>query len=444
MGTTSGVAAPYVGGRAPGAELLRRARSAIAYGSLAAVVGIGVVIAVLSADHHSRIVQGGGRGLPAWLVGPLSGLSGTHLTLVNFYFLVGAMSAAYLAVIALGVQLRARWLLGAVGVLHLAFLLAPPLLSTDVFNYIDYARLGALHGLDPYAHGPVAAPHDPAFTYTAWRHVGSAYGPLFTLGSYPLAHLGVAGALWSFKLLAAAASLGCVALVWRIARQLGRSPVGAAAIFGLNPLVIVWTVGGAHNDLLMLMLMLAGVTLALGGRKALGGATLVAATAIKVIAGVAIPFLLLGTTRRWRTLAGMAGLLVLLYGVAALAFPGHAFGVIDVLMQQSKLVGYNSVPKELAQLFGLPGVTPEVRVVMVVVLVAAMAFIAVRVWRGMSWVTGCGWALVTLVVTTSWQLAWYTVWPLAFAAVSRDRRLLVATLGLQAFWVLNHVPGLAL
>jgi alpha-1,6-mannosyltransferase len=428
----------------PALELLGRARSALAYGSLTAVVGSGAAIALLSADRHSVIVPGGGRGLPGWLVGPLSGVTGMHLTLIRFYLLVGAMSAAYVAVIALGGQLRARWLLGAVAVLHLAFLLAPPILSTDVFNYIDYARLGALHGLDPYSHGPAAAPHDPVFTYTAWRHVGSAYGPLFTIASYPLAYLGVAGALWSFKVLAAAASLGCVALVWRIARQLGRRPEVAAAVFGLNPLVLVWTVGGAHNDLLMLMLMLAGVSLALGTRKALGGATLVAATAIKAIAGVAIPLMLLGTQRRWRAAAGAAGAaaaLVVLYAGAAVAFPGHAFGFIDVLNQQRSLVGYNSVPKELAQLFGLPDVTPGVRTAAIVVLFAALVFIAVRVWRGANWVTACGWALVALVVTTSWQLAWYTIWPLAFAAVSRDRRLLVATLGLQAFWIVNHVPG---
>jgi hypothetical protein len=219
VGTSSGVAVPYAGGRAPASELFRRARSALAYGSLTAVVGSGLAIALLSADPNSVIVQGGGRGLPGWLAGPLSGVTGLHLTLIRFYVLVGAMSAAYLTVIALGGQLRARWFLGAVALLHLAFLLAPPILSTDVFNYIDYARLGALHGLDPYTHGPVAAPHDPVFTYTAWRHIGSAYGPLFTIASYPLAHLGVAGALWSFKLVAAAASLGCVALVWRRSRR---------------------------------------------------------------------------------------------------------------------------------------------------------------------------------------------------------------------------------
>jgi hypothetical protein len=41
------------------------------------------------------------------------------------------------------------------------------------------------------------------------------------------------------------------------------------------------------------------------------------------------------------------------------------------------------------------------------------------------------------VVSSTWLLGWYTVWPLPFAAVAADRRrrLLVATLALQVFFV---------
>ena len=68
---------------------------------------------------------------------------------------------------------------------------APPLLSHDVYSYVDYARLGALHGLDPYVHPPAAAPADPAFAHVTWTDTTSAYGPLFTLATYPLAWLPV-------------------------------------------------------------------------------------------------------------------------------------------------------------------------------------------------------------------------------------------------------------
>ena len=440
-----GVAAPPLG-RPHGHSLaaLTRARPALGYVSLATLGAAGAAIAVLGADPRSVIVLDAGHREPAWMVGPFGAVTTAHLTLIQFYALVGVMCAAYLGVLALGGRLRTRWLLGTVVALHLVFLLAPPLLSTDVFNYIDYARLGVLHGIDPYAHGPVAARHDAVYHYTAWRHVATAYGPLFTIASYPLAHVSVAVALWVLKGVTALASLGCVALVWRIARQLGRPGAPAAAAFGLNPLLLVWTLGGAHNDILMMLLMLAGVSLALAARQSLGGAALVAAAAVKATAGLAVPFLLLAGPRRGRLMAGVVAASALLFAIAMLAFPGHPLGVIDVLVRQHQLVGYNSVPKEVALLFGLPGVTSGVRLAALVALGAALAFVAFRVWRGADWVTACGWALVAVVVTSTWYLAWYAMWPLAFAAVSRDRRLMAATLGLQAFWLVNHIPNFTL
>ncbi len=64
----------------------------------------------------------------------------------------------------------------------------PILLSTDVFSYIAYARMGVVHGINPYLHGPVAIVGDPVFHYVGhdWLHVATAYGPLYTLLSYPL------------------------------------------------------------------------------------------------------------------------------------------------------------------------------------------------------------------------------------------------------------------
>jgi hypothetical protein len=435
MAAPAAVAAPHLG------RLGVPARATVAFGSLAVLLGSGAAIAVGAAAGPSGVVPASRHGLPGWIAGPLAGLGASPLTSQQFLLLVGAMSAAYLGVIVFGTALRARWILGTVAALHIAFLLAPPLLSTDAFNYIDYARLGALHGLDPYAFAPIAAPHDPAFAVARWHHALSAYGPLFTLGSYPLAFLGVPAALWTLKAVIAAASLGCVALVWSIARRLGHEPVRAAAIFGLNPLVLVWTVGGAHNDVLMLLLMLAGVALVLSSWEALGGAAVLAAAAVKASAGLAIPFVVLGARRRWRALAGVAAAAAVIGAAAVVAFPGHALGVIDALRQDQHLVVFDSVPVELSRLFGSGGATGEVRSATTVALVAVLAWLAWRVWRGHDWVSACGWALVALVVSSTWFLAWYTVWPLAFAAVTRDRRLLTVTLAIEAYFVVNHWPG---
>lgn len=422
-----------------GALSPNRIRSALGGGSLAIVVLCGVTIALAGAWPDSGLVRTAAPSPPAWLAGPLEPLS-VHLTHAQFLLLEAAMAVGYAGVLVAGGALRRELVIGAIVALHAVFLLAPPLLSSDVFSYLDYARLGALHGIDPYVHGPIADRHDAAFTLAHWRHAASAYGPLFTLASYPLAKLSLPLAVWAFKLAGVAASLGCVALVWRIARQLGRSPVRAAAIYGLNPILLVWTVGGSHNDLLMLLIALAGVSLALASREALGGAAVVAAAAVKASAGVVLPFLVLGVRRSGRAALGAAVAGALVTGLAAVAFPGHALGMVTVLEQEQHLVAFDGVPTVLAHTFGLPHVTSEVKTIAHVAFLLVALGLCVAVWRGYSWVAASGWALIALVLASPWLVGWYTVWPLPFAAVSRDRRLLAATLTLELYFYVAHIP----
>jgi len=65
-----------------------------------------------------------------------------------------------------------------------------------------YARLAVVHGLDPYVHKPLEAPLDPVYPHVTWTGVTSAYGPLFTLATYPLAWLPVWWAVAALKAVA--------------------------------------------------------------------------------------------------------------------------------------------------------------------------------------------------------------------------------------------------
>src|SRR4029077_1803320 len=140
-------------------------------------------------------------------------------------------------------------------------LLGPPLISQDVFGYVGYARLGALHGLDPYTHLTAEAPSDAVFPFVGWPFRHSPYGPLFTLASYATAPLGVAGALWAFKVLAVLCSLGAVALVARACMRAGVPAAWAAAFVGLNPVLLELAVGGAHNDTMLVLALAAALAL---------------------------------------------------------------------------------------------------------------------------------------------------------------------------------------
>src|SRR3954469_14752561 len=112
---------------------------------------------------------------------------------------------AYLGALAWAPRLGRRVVWSTIVIAIVAFACLPPLLSHDVYSYVDYARLGALHGTDPYVHPPAAFPVDPAFAHVTWPHTTSAYGPLFTLATYPLAALPVGVAVYVLKGTGAAA-----------------------------------------------------------------------------------------------------------------------------------------------------------------------------------------------------------------------------------------------
>ena len=120
---------------------------------------------------------------------------------------------------------------------------------------------------------PPTIPFDPAGSRVDdWRFAVSVYGPAFTLASYPLGLVGVSAALWILKGVSALAVLAICALLARVAAVRGVRPATAVAFVGLNPLVLVHVVGGAYNDALMTLGVVAGIAAALAGREALAGA----------------------------------------------------------------------------------------------------------------------------------------------------------------------------
>src|SRR5205807_576815 len=185
----------------------------------------------------------------------------------------------YLVALRHAAALSARAVVAAIVAAHAIFLLAPPLALTDVFNYINYGRMEVVHHLNPYTTIPILEPHnDPSYGLSNWHQLLSPYGPLFTLLTLAVVPLGVAASFWTLKALLAAASLATIALVWRCARLLGRDPVAAIVLVGLNPIVLVWGLGGDHNDSLMVLLIVLGLYLLLcAARRAGEGEPLAAA-----------------------------------------------------------------------------------------------------------------------------------------------------------------------
>jgi Glycosyltransferase family 87 len=337
-----------------------------------------------------------------------------------------------------------RWAIGLVALLNLIVFAGPILISTDVFSYIAYARMGVVHGINPYLHGPaVIAGEDSVYHYVGhdWREVATAYGPLYTLLSYPLAPLGLVGALWGMKLYALLASFVTLLLTWRIAARRGLDPAFALLAVGANPLYVIYGFGGAHNDLIMLALMMAAVALTLSGRDAAAGATVVAGALVKATVGALLPFMIV-SRRKLAPLLGGLGALALGMLLGYVAFGVHGVDVVSALNRDSAFVSTDSFPNEVAHLFGKPGVFPIDHDLLKAALVLIVLHLLWRTWRGYDWVAASGWALLAISVTSTWLLAWYILWPLPLAVVTRDRRLLVATLSIQALFILHQTSPL--
>jgi hypothetical protein len=387
------------------------------------------------------------RPIPNWLAGPF-GTTGLGIGHGGLIATLALMSGFYVLAVTNAGRLSGRAVLATIAGLQALVLLAPPLLSTDLFSYQSYARMGALYGANPYLSGPHAIALDPlyAFVGAKWVSTPSAYGPLFTALSYPFATLGIAASALAFKAIAALSSLVVVAIVWNAARLRGLDPVKAAMLVGLNPLLVVYGVGGGHNDLLMLAVLCAGLYAVLLRRDRAAGALTLAAVGIKLTAGLMLPFALAGRPGRRRELltgAGVAAAALAVLGVAMFgAGPLHLLGTLQRNQAGSD---WNSIPGFISTRLGLGLVGHATGYVLAAGFVVAFCWLLRKVWHGeLDWIAGAGWATVAMLVTAGSLLPWYLAWALPFAALSGDRRLRTATIALtcvmQAIQLLEYVP----
>jgi len=221
-----------VGGSPVGATSSNR-RGLIAIGG---VLVCGCLLAVAAA-HTESLLPETIRPVPPSLAGAF-GDTGLNLHVGGAIAALSLMFVSYAVVVAASTRLSARAVLIAVAALHVVVLLGPPLVSTDVFSYQAYARLGSVYAFNPYLNGPHANPLDPVFVYigSKWAYIPSVYGPVFTAFSYLLASLSIATSVFAYKSIAAVASLALVFVIWRCARLRGTDPVASTtcSAFQLN------------------------------------------------------------------------------------------------------------------------------------------------------------------------------------------------------------------
>ena len=226
------------------------------------------------------------------------------------------------------------------------FALTPPLFSRDVFSYGAQGRLATL-GLNPYRYAP---DHLGPGSYLhavgrLWWHSHAPYGPLFIEIERLIVSVApnALGAAYGSRLVA----LGGVALLARFLPRLARAH-GIDERFALwlgllNPLVLFHFVSGAHNDALMLGLVVAGLVVAGEGRPVLGLLLCTLAAAIKAPAClgavyVAADWVLSCTGRRERQRAVLSAAAVSLGTFAVVTeVVGFGWGWIGALGTPGKV-----------------------------------------------------------------------------------------------------------
>jgi Glycosyltransferase family 87 len=401
---------------------------------LAGLLATGLVIAV-SAARTGVLLPASIQSLPGWLVGPF-GRHGVDLGVGGLIAVFALMLLSYAVAMHAADHLSGRAVLISIAVLNALALLAPPLLSTDVFSYMAYGRMAALYGSNPYLHGPntILDPLVP-LVGTQWAATPTAYGPLFTALSSLLAPLTIAAGVVAYKAIAAASVLVIVVVVWHAARLRGLNPVKAAALVGLNPVIVVFGVGGGHNDLLMLAFLVTGVYVLLMHKERTSGALIVTATVVKFTAGLMLPFALAAGAaersdvprRRFALLTGaaLAALLALILGFALFGSgPLHLLGTVQKIQSVG---GAQSVPGLILNLLGLKRFNHVAGLVLDAGFAVWLVWLVRRVWNGdLDWIAGAGWATFGLLITAGLLVPWYVGWLVPLAALSGDRRLLIA------------------
>jgi alpha-1,6-mannosyltransferase len=346
------------------------------------------------------------------------------------------------------------------------FWLAPLLLSVPVFSRDTYSYLaqGALlrDGLDPYAVGPIDNPNSLLDNVSPiWTTTTAPYGPAFILVAKFVTMLVGNDVVAGTMLLRLCMLPGLALLIWaapRVARHVGADGAAALWICVLNPLVIIHLMGGVHNEMLMVGLMMAGIALTFARRHISGVGLIAVAVAVKATAGLALPFMVwvwmrdLRDRRGYRpakafAVATAASAVIFVAVFAVLSWlAGVGLGWLTALAGSVKIINWLTVPTAASNLINVAvGLLFPVNfyAVLDVARIVGIAIIAIALpllwWRfrhtDREALVGITWVMIVVVLFVPAALPWYYTWPLAVVAALAQARPAIALIAGFSTWI---------
>jgi hypothetical protein len=371
---------------------------------------------------------------------------------------------------------RSRWLYGLIVGAWLAWTMvlmtmAPAGESHDLFDYIFRGRMMVELHANPLVELPNAYASAPYYLYLAWHSNVDTYGPLWEMASAGVAasvHWVAQGLGWwktiglscpdrpascrllmvyitGYRLLACTLTGVCAGLIAAIVRRSRPHLVPAALVVWLwNPLTLLSTAVGGHNDLLLLALWLASLWLMQRQRPFLALLTLILAAQVKLTALIWLPVYVLWIVRKWgwrRAVGRVGGGLVLGLAISWLLYlPFGGWATLPRMLYERSLYLANS-PSEVIYNFGkdLPGWPQWVARHLTTQLPNWLFLISVGLWlvwrfnflpkrwrRSQNlheaaddylWASITWMGLLYLLIGAFWFQPWYLLWVLAPAAL---------------------------
>jgi alpha-1,6-mannosyltransferase len=346
------------------------------------------------------------------------------------------------------------------------FWLTPLLLSVPVFSRDTYSYLaqGALlrDGFDPYIVGPIDNPNSLLDNVSPiWTTTTAPYGPAFILVAKFVTMLVGNDVVAGTMLLRLCMLPGLALLIWaapRVARHVGASGPAALWICVLNPLVIIHLMGGVHNEMLMVGVMMAALALAFSGHHISGVSMIAVAVAVKATAGLALPFMVWVWTRDLRHRRGYTPAKAFAVATAASALifvavftvlswlAGVGLGWLTALAGSVKIINWLTVPTAAANLINVFGsllFPVNFYAVLDVARITGVAVIAISLpllwWRfrhtDREALIGIAWVMVVVVLFVPAALPWYYTWQLAVVAALAQSRQAIAVIAGLSTWI---------
>ena len=337
-------------------------------------------------------------------------------------------------------------------------LLSVPLFSRDTYSYLAQGAL-LRDGFDPYVVGPIDNPNSLLDNVSSiWTTTAAPYGPAFILVAKFVTMVVGNNVVAGTMLLRLCMLPGLALLIWaapRVARHVGADGALALWICVLNPLVIVHLMGGVHNEMLMVGLMMAGIALTFSRHHIAGAALIAVAVAVKATAVLALPFMvwvwmrhLAGNRLRAFLIASVASLATFVAVFAVLsAAAGVGLGWLTALAGSVKIINWLTIPTAVANLTNIIGglfMPVNFYAVLDVTRIAGIGIIAVSLpllwWRfrhsDREALEGITWAMFVVILFVPAALPWYYTWPLAVISALAQSRSAIALIAGFSTWIM--------